>query len=585
MTIGIVASACGGDDAANGQSASATTVTTVTPPAGPAPDRTTTVPEAPSTSTTATTVPARDVSPLEITDRCADTAESIVAATMLDISGGATVTACANADSQKRLNELVSSSFGFGFGFDFEIDSVAVRFENPVEQRSGWSVNIALDIRDGEGATERRIQAWTLTDSGSNLVITSIDDLRTDDLVAAAEDAVESYLADLAAGRFDAAAKVLGEGGQNWDDRFDLTAFPLTPTTQEELAEQLRQWCISAQCTAPTNLSARPTIRGVYAEVTAQWGAGDAVTTATFVGGSWEGQPAVIGLPPLVDVSGEAAIDLIAEATGAKVVVLQAPDGSVVASTDGRVADIPIPSDVLSWSDGTFVHWQVWTEGPAGEYSTTSTVADFSGTIVCEAAGTIHLVRRLPDGSHVASVERNDEAVPGPTLYPIPNYAVDCSTGAAQPIEPRSFGREGGSLSTSLIGGRTFTFSGDAEGNADVLNDDGVSINGDDYAGSHTFSPGAETVLYGDFGTSISPHVTKTIRLRDTSTGDLTWTVELPRVFATLNLTEDRAIVGLPSLAAQHEPWSSMEVLQVRDAATGERIVDIPTALTPLFIG
>ncbi len=115
-----------------------------------------------------------------------------------------------------------------------------------------------------------------------------------------------------------------------------------------------------------------------------------------------------------------------------------------------------MPEDTFAWSDGSYVHRVTREPIEDGPDATMSSAATFDGTVVCNAPGEI---RR----------------------------------------------REGGWRSLVTVGDRTFEEIGDAEGNADVVNEDGVSVNGDDDAGSHEFSPDGSSVVYGDYGTGPEP--------------------------------------------------------------------------------
>ena|GEM_PF-4286442 len=310
--------------------------------------------------------------------------------------------------------------------------------------------------------------------------------------------------------------------------------------------------------------------------MTVSWGSDDDASTATVIGRSYEGAPAVTGLPPLVE---ENSLAMLQEATGANVMVVQLANGRVLARAEDTVSEIPVASDSDPWSDGSFVYWQVFEDTATGQSETTSFVSDLTGNIICEAPGRIHTTRRLPDGTHVASVETDEEPTATSGDNPVPNFAVDCESGNTQPIEPRTYLREGGGGSTLQIEGRSFARNFDAEGNADVLNDAGISINGDDYAGFHTFSPDASQVVYGDYGVSFSPHITTTIRVRDTTTGDLLWSFVLPLAFESLSFTDDHVAVGLPPEDTQFEPRRRTESIVILDAATGLQSASIPTTI------
>jgi hypothetical protein len=105
-----------------------------------------------------------------------------------------------------------------------------------------------------------------------------------------------------------------------------------------------------------------------------------------------------------------------------------------------------------------------------------------------------------------------------------------------------------------------------------------VSVNGDDDAGSHEFSPDGSSVVYGDYGLGASPHTSRVIRRRDTVTGDLLWSAEMDLPFNFLAHTGDRVLVGQPRRDDEFEPWESMRSVVVFDAITGEEIADVPAS-------
>ncbi len=396
-------------------------------------------------------------------------------------------------------------------------------------------------------------------------------------MTQAAQDAVDDYLTYLADGDYLSAAQLLGEGGLSWDERFDISVLPGEPQSLPELADALNQWCdTGALCSQPTSITGRIVDDWDDVDLTVTWGSGDDAPSATIAGYTWEGAPGVVGLPPLV---GEQSVALLADAVGASAAVVELSDGRVVAWSDGTIAQIPVAADSHPWSDGNFVYWLTYEDGEHGVVDEHSTVADLNGTIVCEAPGSIHLVRRNAEGTYVASVERagGGDVVPVDGESPIPNFAVDCATGESQPIETTGYWRDGGSRSVRQIAGRSFNFLYDAEGNAQVINEAGLSINGDDYAGLHTFSPDATHVVYGDYGVGVSPHTTRTIRARDTTTGDLLWSFELPRVFASLQFTDNYVLAELPPAASEYAPWQATESIVILDATTGLQVASLPT--------
>ena len=219
--------------------------------------------------------------------------------------------------------------------------------------------------------------------------------------------------------------------------------------------------------------------------------------------------------------------------------------------------------DVYVRSDGEFL-W--WTD------ATSSTAATLDGTVVCEVEGDLHRIRAEADGGYVASVEQRFSDVGFEQGEPIPNEAVDCETGERQPIEPISWNVEGGSRFVQRVGDRTFTGEGDAEGNADIVNESGISINGDDYAGYHTFDDDASRVAYLVMDAIATPHLSPLLRARDTTTGELLWSVDLGAPAAGLWWYGDRVLAVIPS-----DESSAIEAVVVVDATTGEVVTTVPT--------
>jgi hypothetical protein len=563
----ILVAGCGSRDSGAGST------TTAAPFVDTVPDTTTTEPSAPSTSV----FRSDDV---RITERCAQPAVTIVSEALRSVQARAVDDACMGPGV---VEQLVAFDGG---GFQFEVDQTAAFVFNPNLDTQGWVVGVALEVVGVDGSVERIIQQWTLVSvDEQHAVVEQIGTLDTDAVVAAGQTAVEEYLAHLAAGRYGEAAELLGAGGQSWSDRPDLSVLSDAPDTQdeltqEELADALEAWCDSgALCAEADAIAARADIRGASAEVIATWNADNGPATATFIGGDFEGQPTVVGLPPL---TGAASLATIAKITRASTVVGALADGRVVAWVDGRTSEIPAPPDAAPSSDGRFVYW---TTSPDEAASVTTTAAALDGSIVCEAEGRMRSVRQRPDGSFVATVERDDETTTNSLEYPIPNYAVECATGASTAIRPVSFRFEGGGRTLESVADRSYTAYFDAEGNGDLVNADGISINGDDYAGFHTFSPDGTRVVYGDFGGGVSPHVTRNIAVRNTVDGSLLWRVELSRSFAGLGATDQTVVAALPSRAAEYEPWMNTELLSVFDASDGTPLASLPTSIDILHLG
>jgi hypothetical protein len=273
-----------------------------------------------------------------------------------------------------------------------------------------------------------------------------------------------------------------------------------------------------------------------------------------------------VSAPPADD-----PVAALASAIGASTLVARSP-GRTSAFTDGAATDVTTPPDVYVRSDGEFLWW---------EDGTTSTVATLDGTVVCVVEGSLHRIRAEADGGYVASVEQRFRDEPFEQGEPIPNEAVDCETGERQPIEPISFNLEGGSRFIERIGDRTFEGEGDAEGNADLLNESGISINGDDYAGSHAFDEVGSRVAYLVMDAIATPHLSNVLRARDTTTGDLLWSVDLEAAAAGLWWYGDRVLAVIP----RDDGTFETSAVVVIDATTGDVMATVPTTLDIAFVG
>jgi hypothetical protein len=284
--------------------------------------------------------------------------------------------------------------------------------------------------------------------------------------------------------------------------------------------------------------------------------------------------PTTTSVPP---VDRPSPLARLAEAIGASTGIARAP-GKVTVYADGTTTKVATPPDVYVQTDGIFLWWNTVT----GD-TVQSTAVTLDGTIVCDVDGTIHRVRQKADGGYVASVERADQiSDPGAAESAIPHYAVDCETGETQPIAPITWTREGGSRFVQRVGDRTFTGVGDAEGNADVTNESGVSINGDDYAGYHTFSADGSRVVYGDMSGQPSPHVTSVLRSRDTTTGEPLWSARLEHPVGPTHWYGDRIVAQVLENGGAGPGYEAVIVL---DALTGDVITTVPTSLDIAFVG
>ena len=169
----------------------------------------------------------------------------------------------------------------------------------------------------------------------------------------------------------------------------------------------------------------------------------------------------------------------LAEAIGASTAIAREP-GKVTVFADGTTTEVATPPDVYVQTDGTLLWWDIVT----GETTSRSAAATLDGTIVCEVEGVIHRIRQDPDGGYVASVERARGDRRPPRRPPCRTTPSTVSPAIRSRSNP-SGGRGRSAPDYRAVGDRTFTDSDDAEGNADVTNEAGISINGDDYAGYH----------------------------------------------------------------------------------------------------
>ena len=385
-------------------------------------------------------------------------------------------------------------------------------------------------------------------------------------------DVVRGYLADLAAGRFDAAADRLG-AGDDWSGRSDLAGLSLV--SGDGLASALAGWCdADALCQEPTSLTESPaqdgsTVVAATFELAGSPASGEFTVSAA-------GQ--VVGLPPL---GGPASMAVLAAASEATTVVGRLSDDQLVTWNGDRTAELGSVSSDFVWSDGTYLMWETSSVGAGDVPTTRSTAATLDGNVVCEVDGVLHRLRERAEGGYVASVERADQMdVPTGQDDPVPNYAVDCQDGTAVAIDPVSWRREGGSRWIERIGAHTFSFDGDAEGNADVTNEAGVSVDGEDYAGYHVFSADGGLVAYGYFPPDApSALVTDEVRGRDASTGELLWSHDFEVMFGSLHHAGKRVVVALPHDSTDPAPWTNTASVAVLDARSGELLFVLPSVI------
>lgn len=151
--------------------------------------------------------------------------------------------------------------------------------------------------------------------------------------------AVRDYLLALSEARFDDAAMLLGQGGLALEERSDLRPLRNSDGHIPDLAAALRAWCEQpAICRGPNDLSGEGSIvTATYIEVGGQ-------RTTTFVGSTFEGAPAVQGLP------------------------LQLPEGISLADTVQCPAQ-PVDDSVYADLDGDgWFETVTLTEGLSGDY-------------------------------------------------------------------------------------------------------------------------------------------------------------------------------------------------------------------------
>lgn len=245
--------------------------------------------------------------------------------------------------------------------------------------------------------------------------------------------------------------------------------------------------------------------------------------------------------------------------------------------SDGALAIRNVDDMAWLWADDAFAYWYTSTEDPVGVYNTSTIVRDYAGEVVCDLDDFVHHVTQRADGSYVAGVERRTEEF----VDAHPMFAIDCSTKAEQPIAPINF-RDGETETRSIlrVGGRTFEVHGDAEGNANVLSEDAVSINGDDYAGYHVFNADGSQVAYGDMRQAI--HVSWIIISRDTTSGKQLWRTELELPFNYLGFAGNDTVASQPS---EFDPGAEPDTASVLvlDGATGQILKTIDTTLDIIY--
>ena len=105
------------------------------------------------------------------------------------------------------------------------------------------------------------------------------------------EQTVMDYLTALSDGRYESAAKLLGEGGLELESRADLRPLFNDAEAMPPLADALRRWCQGGLCQVPSKLTTSGNI------IVASFTVGSTTRSTSFVAGTFEGSPLVHGLP------------------------------------------------------------------------------------------------------------------------------------------------------------------------------------------------------------------------------------------------------------------------------------------------
>ena len=184
------------------------------------------------------------------------------------------------------------------------------------------------------------------------------------------------------------------------------------------------------------------------------------------------------------------------------------------------------------------------------------------------------------DDVPVGVIERQEGIDVGPDgkEAPIPRFLVDCVTGETEQVGSTTFlAGEVGAPVVLEVQDRVFDVYYDAEGNADVFNEIAASVNGNDYAGAHTFSRDGSSVTYGDYGIVQHPHLTNVIRSRNTISGQLLWTFEPEGPFDSIHYVGATVVVGQPSGIVGTGDVGVPDIVVVIDSRTGELLRTAPT--------
>ena len=170
---------------------------------------------------------------------------------------------------------------------------------------------------------------------------------------------------------------------------------------------------------------------------------------------------------------------------------------------------------------------------------------------------------------------------PGTTVWTLDGVEVaEVPAEVAERVDPvvTDLG-DGQSAFEIRVADRVFDAVGDAEGNAEITNEDGRSIHGDTYSGFHTFRSDGSRVAYADFTTGTGPHDTKRIHVRDTDSGELVWTLELPEFLAELHWMGDDVLVVMEPMG-----MPQLRTAAVVDGESGERATEFDAPFGVLYV-
>jgi hypothetical protein len=273
--------------------------------------------------------------------------------------------------------------------------------------------------------------------------------------------------------------------------------------------------------------------------------------------------------------------------------LLVADGTDYIAVADGVATRKP---DAQAWTDGRFLYWDEssYDEGTGINSFVRSVAATFDWNVVCEFdEWDIHHVTERPDGSLVAGVERpwdwdgQELGVGEGERVEVPAYAAECTDGSSQPIASfRGYGGDSEWWGVERAAGRVFTYDGDAEGNANYFNEDGVLLNGDDIVGSMLFNRDGSDAVYQIYvgGWAAAPALS--VRKVNTTTGEIDWTREFETPISSLDYSGERVFVGL---VPEGEEWLgydySTDRVLVLEGRNGEVIDEVPTSLWLHYAG